>query len=88
MALARAGDESHKSGLEQNLARLDFPALELEQKLDLLRAYGLIFIRLGAPEASVKSALIERFSPHYPSGEMALDRELCQMLVNIRCIYR
>lgn len=81
VALARVGEKRHQPELEKSLARLDFGKLKTEQKLDLLRAYGLIFIRLGAPSEETKGALIGRFSPHYPSGDASLDRELCQMLL-------
>ena len=81
IALARRGETKHREGLEQNLARLDFAKLATEQRLDLLRAYGLIFTRLGEPGQSTRLALVERFSPHYPSGDTSLDRELCVMLL-------
>ena len=81
VALARMGAKQYQAGLEKNLGRLDFASLKGEQKLDLLRAYGLIFIRMGAPSAATKSSLIARLSPHYPSGDEALNRELCQMLI-------
>ncbi len=81
VAVARGGEEKYQPALERKLAKLDFANLAKEQQLDLLRAYGLIFIRLGAPSDSAKKALTGRLSPHYPSGDRELDRELCQMLL-------
>ncbi|MDA1142666.1 MAG: NPCBM/NEW2 domain-containing protein [Planctomycetota bacterium] len=81
VALARTGDKKYQAELQKNLAKIDFTKLVKEQQLDLLRAYGLIFIRMGAPEEPVKSALADRLSPRTPSGDLELDRELCQMLL-------
>lgn len=81
VALARNGDKKYQAQLQSNLAKIDFSKLPEEAQLDLLRAYGLIFIRMGAPDAAMKSDLTGRLSPHYPSGDTELDRELCQMLL-------
>jgi putative heme-binding domain-containing protein len=81
VALARAGDKKYQPDLQKNLARIDFAKLAKEQQLDLLRAYGLIFIRMGAPEESIKSALTGQLSPRTPAGDLDLDRELCKMLL-------
>ncbi|MFT5411602.1 MAG: putative heme-binding domain-containing protein [Verrucomicrobiales bacterium] len=81
IALARTGDKNDQTALQTNLARIDFSKLAKEQQLDLLRAYGLIFIRLGAPDDAFKSKLAAQLSPHYPANDTELDRELCQMLL-------
>jgi putative heme-binding domain-containing protein len=81
VALARVGDKNLEGKLLQNLNRIDFSSLPLEQKRDLLRAYGLAFIRMGAPDSNTTSHLIETLSPHFPSPDRSLDHELCQMLL-------
>jgi putative heme-binding domain-containing protein len=62
------------------LGRLDFPKLSLPQRINFLRACGLVFIRHGAPSAAGRSALLARIDSSYPSGNDELDRELCRML--------
>ena len=81
VAYARMGERQSQPQLLQNLNSLDFDALELEQQRDLLRAYGLVFIRMGEPDSKTSQVLIERLSPVYPSGIRSLDHELCQMLL-------
>ena len=81
VALARAGDASWREETLQNLNKLDFESLALEQQLDLLRAYGLVFIRMGSADDATSKHLVSALSPLYPSGTESLDHELCQMLL-------
>jgi len=81
VALARMGDKKYHPQLLQNLNKIKFKSLKLEQQRDLLRAYGLVFIRMGGPDSGTRSLLTERLSRHYPSGLRSLDHELCQMLL-------
>jgi putative heme-binding domain-containing protein len=81
IALARAGDAKLKAEILKRLNRLDFGSLKLEQQLDLLRAYGLVFIRMGEPDKATADHLTKTLSPRYPSGITSLDHELCQMLL-------
>jgi putative heme-binding domain-containing protein len=81
VALARTGDAELGDEILKRLNRLDFAALKLEQQLDLLRAYGLVFIRMGAPDAATADHLTKTLSPSYPSDLRSLDHELCQMLL-------
>jgi putative heme-binding domain-containing protein len=81
VALARSGEAPWKSKILLNLNRIDVKSLQLEQKLDLLRAYGLVFIRMGRPDDATTKHLIAAFSQQFPSGTQSLDHELCQMLL-------
>ncbi len=81
VALARCGDGVEKADVLTCLNQLPFASLPLEQQLDTLRAYGLVFIRLGEPDPATAQHLIEILSPLYPSGITSLDHELCQMLL-------
>ncbi|MCX8239449.1 MAG: NPCBM/NEW2 domain-containing protein [Akkermansiaceae bacterium] len=81
IALARTGDKKDQAALQKNLAKINFSKLAKEQQLDFLRAYSLIFIRLGAPDNASKNKLAAQLSPHYPANDTDLDRELCQMLL-------
>jgi putative heme-binding domain-containing protein len=75
IAAARHARTDHAAAL---LATIDFETIRLEQKLGLLRAYGLASVRLE--DEQIKAAIIERFARYFPSGERTLDRELCRVL--------
>eukprot|EP00913_Durusdinium_trenchii_P023286 g21864.t1 len=81
VALARVGDNKTQSRLMKGLGSLDFGKLTEAQKLGLLRAYQLTFIRQGAPDKGTAAKLAERFDAFYPANSDDLNRELCRMLV-------
>jgi putative heme-binding domain-containing protein len=66
------------------LERLDWGKLSYQQKLELLRVYGLVFNRLGRPDEGQRKRAIARFDPHYPAGGRELNAELCQLLVYLQ----
>jgi putative heme-binding domain-containing protein len=82
MAVARCAprDPDVESKLIEKLGGLDWESLSMEQKLNLLRDYGLVMIRLGASEETTK-AIQERFSSLYPSNDKFLNRELSRLLI-------
>ncbi len=63
---------------------IDLKSLDTSMKIDLVRAYQLALIRLGAPEPAVAARIAERFAPLFPSGAFDLDRELSSLLVAVR----
>lgn len=63
------------------LDRIDIGAIGYQDKLDLLRAYSLTFIRLGSPNEATKQRLIEKFDPMLPATQRELNWELAEMLV-------
>jgi putative heme-binding domain-containing protein len=68
------------------LAKLDavgFAKLEESQQLDLLRAYQLVFIRMGAPDKDT-AALVKKLDPLFPSNSDSVNRELIQLLVYLK----
>lgn len=81
VALARSGDSGLKAQILARLNQLEVTSLELEQQLDLLRAYGIVFIRMNGPDEATTSHLTKVLSPLYPAGIHSLDHELCQMLL-------
>lgn len=83
VALARLGVKRLKGTLEKKLLALDFEKLSVEQKLDYLRAWGLVFVRLGESEEEIRKQLGSVLAKHYPSGERDLDRELCRMQLHL-----
>jgi putative heme-binding domain-containing protein len=84
LALARQGDKSLQGRLLEALERIDWARLTDSQKLDLLRVYGLAFMRMGAPDPDTTARTIARFDPHYPAPGRALNAELCKMLVYLK----
>jgi putative heme-binding domain-containing protein len=63
------------------LDRLDWARLTDSRRLDLLRVYGILFNRMGKPDAAARRKLIARLDPHYPAASREMNSELCQMLV-------
>lgn len=84
VALARQGDKALQPRLLAALDRLDMGALPESQQLDLLRAYGLMFIRMGEPDKEVAARLASKFNAFYPAKTDALNRELVQLLVYLK----
>ncbi len=81
LALARVGDKSLQGRTLEALDRLDWESLRFEQQLELLRLYGLVFIRMGPPGEATRQKVIARFDPLYPARSRLLNAELCQLLV-------
>lgn len=81
VALARSNDKQYKAPLITSLLELSPKSLEESQMLGLLRAYGLIFMRLGAPDAEEKAAVIAELNPLFPAKTLRLNTELAQILV-------
>jgi putative heme-binding domain-containing protein len=52
--------------------------------LDLLRAYQLVFMRMGEPDKETATRLAKKFDPHFPAKSEMLNRELCSMLVYLK----
>lgn len=63
------------------LATIDWNSLPHDQQIDLLRAYGLIFARLGAPDATSRQSVLDQIVSSYPSNDRLLNQELCRLLV-------
>jgi putative heme-binding domain-containing protein len=81
VALARQGDTALQGKLLANLQSLGFKQLTKNQQLELLRLYALSFVRMGQPDQATADAIARSLDPHYPSGDMDLDRELSRVLV-------
>ena len=80
VALARAGNSSHRADLTSALLDLDLTSLTDNQLLGLLRAYALDFIRLGKPSRGEKSQIIAQLDPLFPSKDPDVNTELVRVL--------
>lgn len=82
VGLARVGDASLQGKILEALGdTLEWDELTVTQRLEGLRALGLVFIRLGKPDADTARQVAESLDAHYPSGNDLLDRELANLLV-------
>jgi len=79
MALARVDSESQALVVE-TLSGLEFASLTPEQKLHLIRDYGLVLCRMGAPTDATKQA-IQKLEADFPTGDQLIDQELARLLV-------
>ena len=81
VALARCGDKSLEPRIIAALDRLDWKQLSAAQQLELLRAYGLTFARMGKPSAQLAAPVVAKLDGLFPANSAALDRELSALLV-------
>lgn len=80
IALSRHGDKSLSSQVLDKLGQVSFGSLELKDRLALLRAYSLCFIRLNPATAAEKDAVIAKLDSFYPAREEDLNTELSRLL--------
>ncbi len=81
IALARSGKTSDKGLAVDKLKSLSWSTLSKSQQLDLLRAYGLVGMRLGPYSNTEAATIAQALTDQFPSDDYALDRELGQLLV-------
>jgi putative heme-binding domain-containing protein len=80
IGLARAGDKSLQPKMFEALERVDWAKLTDAQKIDYLRAYQLVFIRGGTPDAAWKERAGKRIDAWYPSKTREVNAELCKLV--------
>lgn len=83
IALARQGKKDVKNQLLTSLTTIDYGKLSESQQIDLLRAFELVFARMGKPEGAAKDKVVAYLNPHYPAKTNALNRSLAKVLVHI-----
>ena len=80
IALARVGDKSLQPKLFVALGKLDFATLPAELQLPYLRAWQLVFTRMGKPAPEVCVKIAERLDPLFPAADPRANRELVALL--------
>ncbi len=80
IGLARAGDKSLQPKMLEALERVEWKKLSDAQKIDYLRAYQLIFVRTGAPEAAWKDRAGKRLDAWYPASNRDVNAELSKLI--------
>lgn len=79
-ALARSGSKPDQAALLNKLASIDFAALPTATKLELLRAYELVWLRLNPPNEQQRAAVLKQIDSQFPSRDGLLNRELAVVL--------
>jgi putative heme-binding domain-containing protein len=81
IGLARTGDKALQPRLIAALGRLDLRTLEPSLRLPLLRAWQLVFARMGKPSAEVCATIAAKLDPLFPHADPLVNRELLPLLV-------
>ena len=81
IALARQGKEDVKKILLPQLMTINYAQLSPSQQIDLLRAFELVFVRMGKPDAALAGQVAAYLDPQYPAGNNDLNRSLSKVLV-------
>lgn len=80
MAIARMDGEKYRTLALQILNGIEWEELDTQQKINWLRAAGLVFIRSGEPNEVEKAMVLRKVDSSYPSSERFLNFELARML--------
>ena len=81
VSLIRMGKGEKKNEILNALLNINFKTLSQPQQLDLLRAFELAFLRMGQPEATLKTKIIAYLNPLYPANSAHLNRSLSKVLI-------
>jgi putative heme-binding domain-containing protein len=77
-------DPELKARMLAALDRIEWSRLSHQERLDLLRAYALVFIRLGAPDEATRQRLAAKFNSLLPAQSRELNAELAQTVVYLQ----
>lgn len=80
-ALARTGSKEDQAALLKKLAAIDFAKLPAATKLELLRAYELVFMRLAPPREADRTAILAQLDGYFAGKDALVNRELAVVLV-------
>ena len=83
IALARHGQKSQRSRMLKALASIKYETLSASQQVDLLRAYELVFYRMGMPDRAQRSQILAQIDSHYPAQTDILNRQLSKLLIHL-----
>lgn len=83
IALARQGNAGVKNQILNALMGIDYTKLSESQQVDIVRAFELVFTRMGQPDAAIKERVIAYLDLHYPANTNELNRELSKVLIYI-----
>ncbi len=78
IAIARMGDKSLKEDILSSLSNIEMSELSESDKVDLLRAYELVFSRLGNTN---NASILNNLESQYPSDSYKVNKQLSKLLV-------
>lgn len=81
IALARNGKPALRNSMLKALMNISFEPLTEAQRIDLLRTFELVLLRMGTPNGVLKTQLVEYLNPHFPASTNKLNRSLSNLLV-------
>ncbi|MEP6672245.1 MAG: heme-binding protein [Chthoniobacter sp.] len=82
LSVARLGGTESQADLFKALAKFPLSQIKSEaQQLEKLRVIEVSLSRQGRPATDLTAPLIAELSPLYPANTVALNRELCQILL-------
>ncbi|MEM9142218.1 MAG: c-type cytochrome, partial [Bacteroidota bacterium] len=84
MALARQGDQKLEGTILDKLNTLKLEQLKQTQQVDLLRAYALVFIRMGMPNETLRKVTAKKLNAYFPHTNNRVTRELAQLLLYLK----
>lgn len=81
IALARQGKPEQKDNILASLLGINYSTLSVSQKIDILRAFELVFFRMGQPGTTIKPKVIAYLNPLFPSSDDEINKLLSRILV-------
>jgi putative heme-binding domain-containing protein len=76
-------DAALRSRMLASLGNVAWTGLDLTGRIDLLRTYTLVLIRMGKPEGTEMQSLVGRFEPLFPTRRPELDGLLARLLIHL-----
>jgi putative heme-binding domain-containing protein len=83
-ALARTGATAQQPAILEKLAAIRFNELPEPIQLELLRAYELVWLRLGPPTPAQRELVLKQLDRQFPSRGGLLNRELAVVLCYLK----
>lgn len=84
IGLARQGAKELQPRAVAKLSIIDVDKLDKQQRLDLIRAWGLTFIRLGEPNDAQKGFVVGQWEKHFPANTPEVNAQLSELMVYIQ----
>lgn len=81
ISLIRMGKGDKQNEIIGSLLKINYKVLSESQKIDVLRAFELAFLRMGMPSEANKAKIIAYLNPNYPGGTAELNRMLSKNLL-------
>ncbi|RFS18922.1 heme-binding protein [Chitinophaga silvatica] len=81
IALARQSKENVSAPLLSQLMTINYDQLTGDQQIDLLRAFELVFTRLGKPAGALQNQVVAYLDAHYPAKDNEHNKSLSKLLV-------